>query len=182
MTTRAFTPATGRFRPKPFFNRGVSLLTREAVWRGRLLQLLDSGDNENTLKVECCTENLALLIKRAAPGAHVVGLDPDSEALSIARRKAVAAGRQVECRQGFAHDASDNGAFDLVVTRLVFHQVPVDEDKVGTAAMFAATKLGGTICIADYARQKAWPMRQLFRLIQMLDGKANAEPSANGFL
>ena len=50
------------------------------------------------------------------------------------------------------------------------------------AAMFAAANAGGTICIADYAQQRTWPMRQLFRVIQVLDGRANTEPNANGFL
>lgn len=182
MNAQEFTPAAGRFAPTGFYDRGVSLLTREAVWRSELLQLLGPANGETILDVGCGTGSLALLIKRAAPGAHVVGLDPDPQALSIARRKANAAGIRIEWRQGFAREAADGGAFDKVVSSLVFHQVQVEEKKAGMAAMFAAANAGGTICIADYARQGAWPMRQLFRVIQVLDGRANTEPNANGFL
>jgi ubiquinone/menaquinone biosynthesis C-methylase UbiE len=182
MNAQEFTPAAGRFAPTGFYDRGVSLLTREAVWRSELLQLLGPANGETILDVGCGTGSLALLIKRAAPGAHVVGLDPDPQALSIARRKANAAGLRIEWRQGFAREAADGGAFDKVVSSLVFHQVQVEEKKAGMAAMFAAANAGGTICIADYARQGAWPMRQLFRVIQVLDGRANTEPNANGFL
>jgi ubiquinone/menaquinone biosynthesis C-methylase UbiE len=182
MNAQEFTPAAGRFAPTGFYDRGVSLLTRETVWRRELLQLLGPANGETILDVGSGTGSLALLIKRAAPGAHVVGLDPDPQALSIARRKANAAGIRIEWRQGFAREAADGGAFDKVVSSLVFHQVQVEEKKAGMAAMFAAANAGGTICIADYARQGAWPMRQLFRVIQVLDGRANTEPNANGFL
>lgn len=182
MTERAFTPAAGRFTPMQFYDSGVAILTREAVWRRQILQLLRPRYGDTILDVGCGTGSLALLIKRAAPGAHVVGLDPDPEALSIARRKADAAGIEIEWRQGFARDAADCGAFDKVVSSLVFHQVPVEEKKAGMEAMFAAAKAGGTICIADYASQAVWPMRQLFRVIQVLDGRTNTEPNANGFL
>lgn len=182
MNAQEFTPAAGRFAPTGFYDRGVALLTREAVWRRELLQVLGPANGETILDVGCGTGSLALLIKRAAPGAHVVGLDPDPQALSIARRKANAAGLRIEWRQGFAREAADGGAFDKVVSSLVFHQVQVDEKKAGMAAMFAAANAGGTICIADYAQQRTWPMRQLFRVIQVLDGRANTEPNANGFL
>mgnify|MGYP001304144900 CR=1 FL=1 len=182
MNAQEFTPAAGRFAPTGFYDRGVALLTREAVWRRELLQVLGPANGETILDVGCGTGSLALLIKRAAPGAHVVGLDPDPQALSIARRKANAAGIRIEWRQGFAREAADGGAFDKVVSSLVFHQVQVDEKKAGMAAMFAAANAGGTICIADYAQQRTWPMRQLFRVIQVLDGRANTEPNANGFL
>lgn len=182
MNAQEFTPAAGRFAPTGFYDRGVALLTREAVWRRELLRLLGPANGETILDVGCGTGSLALLIKRAAPGAHVVGLDPDPRALSIARRKAHAAGIRIEWRQGFAREAADGGAFDKVVSSLVFHQVQVGEKKAGMAAMFAAANAGGTICIADYARQGAWPMRQLFRVIQVLDGRVNTEPNANGFL
>lgn len=181
MNAQEFTPAAGRFAPTGFYDRGVALLTREAVWRRELLQVLGPANGETILDVGCGTGSLALLIKRAAPGAHVVGLDPDPQALSIARRKANAAGIRIEWRQGFAREAADGGAFDKVVSSLVFHQVQVDEKKAGMAAMFAAANAGGTICIADYAQQRTWPMRQLFRVIQVLDGRANTEPNANGF-
>jgi ubiquinone/menaquinone biosynthesis C-methylase UbiE len=112
MNAQEFTPAAGRFAPTGFYDRGVSLLTREAVWRSELLQLLGPANGETILDVGCGTGSLALLIKRAAPGAHVVGLDKDPQALSIARRKINAAGIRIEWRQGFAREAANGGAFD----------------------------------------------------------------------
>lgn len=181
MTVQAFTPAAGRFTPTRFYDRGLALLTREEVWRSKILKLLAPANDENILDVGCGTGSLAILIKRAAPGAHVVGIDPDTQALSIARRKAEDAGVEIEWRCGFARDVSSMGVFDKVVSSLVFHQVPVEEKRIGMAAMFTAMRPGGVICIADYARQSSWIMRQAFRFIQLIDGRLNTEPNARGF-
>lgn len=182
MTSPAFTPAAGRFTPTRFYDRGVALLTREEVWRRELVKLVAPRNDERILDVGCGTGSLAILIKRAAPSAHVAGIDPDPQALSIAKRKAEAAGVEIEWHSGFARDADSLGAFDKVVSSLVFHQVPVEEKRSGLAAMFAAARPGGMVCIADYARQSSWIMRQAFRFIQLIDGRLNTEPNARGFL
>lgn len=137
---------------------------------------------EAILDVGCGTGSLAILLKRTQPRARITGLDPDPEALSIARRKADAAGVEIEWKQGFAHDAADLGIFQKVVSSLVFHQVPVEGKRAGIAAMFSAVSAGGMVCIADYAAQRRWHMRQAFRFIQMLDGRSNTQPNADGFI
>nr|WP_294846415.1 class I SAM-dependent methyltransferase [uncultured Sphingomonas sp.] len=182
MTAQTFTPAAGRFVPTQFYDRGVALLTRENVWRRRLLQLLVPANGEAVLDVGCGTGSLAILIKQMAPGAHVVGIDPDPKALSLAKGKAENAGLEIEWQKGFASDAAQAGTFDKVVSSLVFHQVPLAEKRTGLAAMVSATKPGESLCIADYARQDRWSMRQSFRFIQLIDGKANTQLNAEGFL
>ena len=48
--------------------------------------------------------------------------------------------------------------------------------------MFAATRPGGVVCIADYAKQSQWHMRQAFRFIQLIDGRTNTQLNADGFI
>lgn len=177
-----FTPAAGRFAPTALYDSGVALLTREAVWRSELLRRLSPPPGESILDVGCGTGTLAILLKQAEPEARITGVDPDPEVLSIARSKAEAAGVEIEWRQGFAHDAASFGVFDKVVSSLVFHQVPMDGKRSGIAAMFAAARPGGLICIADYANQSRWLMRQAFRFIQMIDGRENTQLNADGFI
>lgn len=182
MTEKTFTPAAGRFAPSSVYDLGVAILTREAVWRPRLVEILALALGDRVLDVGCGTGSLAILLKARHPGVEIVGLEPDPALLSIAKAKAEAAGVDIEWRQGFASDATEAGAFDKVVSSLVFHQVPVPGKRAGIEAMFAATKTGGAVCIADYARQSRRLMRTAFRFIQLIDGKADTQPNADGFL
>lgn len=178
----AFTPAAGRFAPTALYDYGVALLTRELLWRSELISRLAIAPSDSILDVGCGTGTLAILLKQVQPNARVTGLDPDEKALAIAETKARAAGVEIEWKLGFARDASNFAKFDKVVSSLVFHQVPLVEKRSGIAAMFAAVKPGGLVCIADYARQDQWLMRQCFRFIQLIDGQANTQPNAVGFL
>jgi len=180
--TPTFTPAAGRFASTKLYDRGVALLTRERRWRSALLDLLDPKAGETILDVGCGTGSLALLIKEREPQANVIGLDPDSQALAIAREKAAVAGVAIDWKNGFANDAEACGPVDKVVSSLVFHQVPIEGKRAGLAAMFAAATTGGKVFIADYAQQTSWIMRQAFRFIQLIDGRADTQPNADGFL
>ena len=177
-----FTPAAGRFLPTSAYDRLLALLTREARWRAALLDRLAPQNGERILDVGCGTGSFAILVKQTAPGATVVGLDPDDEARKIAQAKAGAAGVQIEWQSGFARDAANFGQFDKVVSSLVFHQVPITEKQTGLAAMFASAKPDGKVIIADYARQSGWLMRQAFKIVQSADGRTNTQPNADGFL
>ena len=46
--------------------------------------------------------------------------------------------------------------------------------------MFSAVRPGGFVHVADYCRQPDWLMRQLFRIIQTVDGEPNTQPNVDG--
>lgn len=184
MDNTAFTPALGSGRLTGAYDLAIHLLTRERRWRDALLAQVAPGSGETILDVGCGTGSLAIMLKRAAPGARVIGLDPDPQVLAIAADKAKRAGVTIEWRQGFAKDAAAfAGAVDKAVSSLVFHQVPSAGKREGLVAMFAAARPGGEVHIADYARQPGWLMRAMFRMtVQMVDGKADTQPNADGAL
>ncbi len=185
MSNADFTPALGRSELTDRYDRAIRFWTRERRWRTMLLDAIAPGDGESILDVGSGTGTLAVLIKQRAPGATVVGVDPDPKIRALAANKAKNACVDIEFLHGFARDAADvagTGRFDKVVSSLVFHQVPLEEKKAGLAAMHAALKPGGSIHVADYGEQRGWLMRRLFRIIQRLDGYENTQHNADGIL
>lgn len=177
----AFTPALGRAKLTSVYDLAIRMLTRELTWRSALLEQVRPRNGEVILDVGCGTGTFAIMLKRAAPKARIIGLDPDPHILKRAAAKAVASGVEIEWRQGFARDAANTGeTFDKIVTSLVFHQVGMAEKRTGIAALLAASRPGGEVHIADYVRQPSWSMRQLFRIVQLLDGYATTQPNADG--
>lgn len=182
LAEKPFTPALGRPSLTGAYDLAVRLLTRERVWRTALLEQVAPHDGETIIDVGCGTGSFAILMKHKAPGARVIGLDPDPDVLGRAEAKARKAGIEIEWRRGFATEAAVFGeCFDKTVSSLVFHQIPMAGKRSGIAAMFAALKPGGELHIADYARQSSRTMRSLFRLtVQSLDGVADTQPNADG--
>lgn len=180
MQSAGFTPALGYSALTPLYDLAIRLLTRERRWRDLLIEQIAPRDGQAILDVGCGTGTFAIMLKRRAPGARIVGLDPDPAVLVTAAEKARRAGVEIEWRRGFARDAAALGEFDQIVSTLVFHQVPPDEKLAGIGAIFSAVRPGGFVHLADYCRQPDWLMRQLFRIIQAVDGKPNTQANAEG--
>ena len=180
MSDIAYTPPLGTGDTADY-DRAIRRWTRELRWRRAMIEALAARAGETILDVGCGTGSFAVMLKRAEPDVDVVGIDPDEEALAIARAKANTAGLAIRWKRGFARDAADHSA-DAVVSSLMFHQVTMAEKKAGLAAMHAALRPGGRLVIADYGRQRGL-MRLLFRVtIQRLDGVADTQPNADGML
>jgi ubiquinone/menaquinone biosynthesis C-methylase UbiE len=183
MKEDGFTPALGRDWLTGGYDLAIRLLTRERAWRSTLLKQVAPMEGETIADIGCGTGTLAIMMKRQAPGARIIGLDPDPNVLEIAAAKAKRAGLDIEWQQGFARDARNFASrLDKAVSSLVFHQVPKASKSEGLAAMYAGLPGGGELHIADYARQRGL-MRLLFRLtVQQLDGVVDTQPNADGEL
>lgn len=180
MTEAHYTPPLGSGDTADY-DQAIRRWTREMLWRGAMLELLGSRAGETVLDVGCGTGSFAVMLKAASPDVAVIGVDPDIEALAIARAKAAEAGVSIDWRQGFARDV-EPAAADAVVSSLMFHQVPMTEKRAGLAAMHAALRPGGRLLVADYGKQSGL-MRLLFRqTIQRLDGVEDTQPNADGVL
>lgn len=179
MTAQTYTPPLGTGDTADY-DRAIRRWTREMRWRQAMLAALEPAPGETIIDVGCGTGSFAVMLKSLAPGSAVIGIDPDDEALAIARAKAAAAGVDIEWRKGFARDVA--GPVDAIVSSLVFHQMPLAEKRAGMAAISAALRPGGRVLIADYGRQRGL-MRLLFRMtIQRLDGVEDTQPNADGIL
>jgi ubiquinone/menaquinone biosynthesis C-methylase UbiE len=151
VNARAYTPPLGKGKTADY-DVAIRLWTREMRWRRAMLNVLAARPRETILDVGCGTGSFAAMLKASEPAARVIGIDPDEEALTIARAKADASALDIAWEQGFASDIDARGA-DAIVSSLMFHQVPMAEKRAALSAMFAALRPGGRIVIADYGRQ-----------------------------
>lgn len=182
---RDFVPALGRAGSTKLYDRVIATMTRERRWRAELLSLVQPSPRDVIVDVGCGTGTFAIMLKRACPGASVVGVDPDPEVLSLAEAKAGAAGVDVAWRRAMGDELSavvPHSSVTKVVSSLVLHQCPPAMKRAILQAARTILVPGGTLFVADYGEQRSRAMRLLFLLVQLLDGFANTQPNADGVL
>ena len=180
-----FTPPLGYAALTPLYDRAIRLMTREPVWRPRLVEYIGAANGETIIDVGSGTGSLAIAIAAAAPGCVVYGVDPDADAIKIARDKAARSGSKVLFEhEEFGRDSTTSThPADKISCSLVLHQVPLVEKRRLLRAMFDRLKPGGQLFIADYGLQPTFGARLAFRLtVQMLDGTTNTQSNADGIL
>jgi ubiquinone/menaquinone biosynthesis C-methylase UbiE len=185
MRDKSYTPPLGHDALTPLYDLAIRSLTRENVWRSALVRQVAPSSYDRILDVGCGTGTLALTLKRAAPEADIIGIDPDSRALTKARDKAKAAGQAIAFVHGFLGDARlpDGWKPTKIVSSLMFHQVPLPAKGDILSTMRKMLDIGGEIHIADYGLQREAIMRGLFRMtVQLLDGVKDTQPNADGAL
>lgn len=115
-----------------------------------LIDLADIPAGSRVLEIGCGTGNVALEAARRRPDALITGLDPDPAALERARRKARRRGLQVRFDHGFAQDLPyPDGAFDRVLSALMFHHLATDVKPVALAEACRVLAPGGTLHLLD---------------------------------
>ena len=184
MSGQAYTPPLGFAALTPFYDRAIAMVTREAVWRTKLVRHVAPGPGEAILDVGCGTGTLAIAITAAQPACIVRGIDPDRAAVEIARGKAKRAGSPAAFEvERLAERPLAGETVDKIVCSLVLHQVPLVEKRRLLGAMANRLRPGGRLFLADYGLQPTLAMRLAFRLtVQVLDGKDDTQPNADGIL
>ena len=181
--SRDFVPALGKAGNIDRYDGVVALMTREKRWRGELVRLVAPHAGETIVDIGCGTGTLAIALKAAAPDAIILGVDPDSAVLAIAKAKARDAGATVQWFEAMG-DALDTveplRGCDKIVSSLVLHQCPMEVKEAIVRQMWRLLKPQGELFIADYGEQRTLLMRTLFRQVQMIDGFDLTEPNARG--
>lgn len=179
----AYTPPLGHTALTPIYDAAIALLTRENVWRQALVTEILAGDHQAILDIGSGTGSLAVLLYQASPHAAYVGVDPDEDAVRLARNKAAHSGGAATFVVGYFPAAIPSEPVDVIVSSLVLHQVSLAEKERILAAALDRLKPGGRLILADYGLQDTALARVLFRAtVQSLDGRANTQPNADGVL
>ncbi len=132
----------------PFYD----LLTR-ALGMGKVYDTLvtqaELADGLRVLEIGCGTGNVTTRVKRVAPGADVVGTDPDPLALARSQRKARSL-TGIRFERAYAQDLPfGDGEFDRVLSSMMLHHLDEDTKAAAAAEIFRVLRPGGSVHIVD---------------------------------
>jgi len=169
----------------PAYDAAISLLTRESRWRSELIHQIRPAPADRIVDVGCGTGSLAVSLARVGSFSDFLGIDPDAEAIALARRKAAKSSAPLRFVVGRfdAKSILQTIQPNKIVSSLVLHQTPLEEKRRLIQEMFAALPARGELHIADYGLQRTKLARLLFRVtVQALDGVEDTEPNAKGVI
>jgi ubiquinone/menaquinone biosynthesis C-methylase UbiE len=150
-SSRSYVPAAGKHWRLPFYDLLARLLGADAS-RALLAEQAACRVGDRVLEIGCGTGSLLLLVKKTQPGTEVVGLDPDPNALEIARRKAARADVAIQLDQGFA-DALPypDASFDRVLSSFMYHHLPRQVKEDTLLEVRRVLRPGGRFHMVDFA-------------------------------
>jgi ubiquinone/menaquinone biosynthesis C-methylase UbiE len=97
----------------------------------------------------------------------VVGIDLSPDMLAIARRRALESGRDVDLREGDAHDLDfEDRSFDSVVCTFSLCNIPDTDQALGE--MHRVLRPGGRLILVDHIRSSVAPVRWLQKAVEPL--------------
>jgi ubiquinone/menaquinone biosynthesis C-methylase UbiE len=143
-----------------------------AHWGPVLCEAARIGSGDAVLDVACGTGILArTALERVGPGGKVVGLDPNADMLSVARRKSDA----IEWREGKAEALPfEDASFDAVVSQFGF--MFFDDRAAALGEMMRVLRPGGRLAVAVCDAVEHSPGYAAFAdLLQRLFGKGIAD-------
>lgn len=179
------TPPLGCAVLTPLYDIAIAILTRENIWRSRLVDEIAPTDKDVIVDVGSGTGSLAKRLLTSAPRCRFLGIDPNHEAIMRARKKLSSNTTHAEFLEGFVsvEQFEERDTPTKIISSLVLHQVPLEEKSRILKTMHQIVAPAGACFIADYGLQKSWFSKTLFRVtVQALDGVENTSPNAQGIL
>lgn len=104
------------------------------------------------LDVGCGTGTGILALARAAPDATLVACDPVLPMVVSARARCAAAGIQSRIEHGTIEAIADEPVFDVVVSTLVMHFIPMQDRVTWLRALRSRLRPGGRLVLTVLAR------------------------------
>jgi ubiquinone/menaquinone biosynthesis C-methylase UbiE len=147
-TRHDYIPAAGSDAFLPGYDLLTRVLGMNRVY-DTLVAQIELADGQRVLEIGCGTGNVTTRVKRAAPGADVVGTDPDPLALARAQRKARGM-TGIRFDRAYAQELPfSDGEFDRVLSSMMLHHLDDDVKAATAAEIHRVLRPGGTLHIVD---------------------------------
>ena len=166
-THRAYIPA--------FSNEGITFgcdplvkwLIREPAINNRLVEQGRIENGQRVLDLGCGTATLSILIKKAQPGADVIGIDGNRKILEVAETKTRKQGVNIPLFDAMVLDlpCRDN-YFDRVFTSMLFHHLAMKDKILAAKEMYRILKPGGELHVADFGMPQNSLMAFISRIMR----------------
>jgi ubiquinone/menaquinone biosynthesis C-methylase UbiE len=148
VTKHDYIPAFGKDALLPFYDLLTRVLGMGKVYDALVAQA-DLRDGLRVLEIGCGTGNVTTRVKRAAPGADVVGIDPDPLALARSQRK-VAGLSGIRFERAYAQQLPfEDGEFDRALSSMMLHHLDEDVKAGALAEVYRVLRPGGQFHILD---------------------------------
>lgn len=144
-------------------NRIISLGIDQR-WRRQTTAALEAKPGERILDLATGTADLAIMVSRTHPDAHVIGLDPSRNMLAVGKQKVAEAGltERIELVEGDAQKLPfADSHFDRVCMAFGIRNVP--DRGAALREMARVTRPGGRIAILELAEPRGGVMGGLAR-------------------
>ena len=130
---------------------GLISLGREKKFRQAALDLVEIEPGTNILDVGCGTGSLTIAARqRQGEDGVVVGIDPSSNMVNLARKKAEKAGVAIDFQVGVIEKLDfPNDHFSLVFSSLMMHHLPDELKLAGLEEVHRVLKPGGKLLIIE---------------------------------
>lgn len=148
----------------------------------QLSALPEDGGVANILDIGCGVGQGTIQLKARFPDAKVTGLDVGLPVLRYAHMRSAQLGHDVDYVQGLTEAMPfADGSMDMVVSYILFHEVPVEVMEGTLREVFRVLRPGGTFSIFEFpsASQQLPPT---MRWMIDYDSRDNCEPYSPGFV
>jgi ubiquinone/menaquinone biosynthesis C-methylase UbiE len=178
-----YRPAMGHCSRLELYDPLIRITVRERRFKRRLLAEAGLRPGFRVLDLGCGTGTLAIMAKRAEPGATVFAVDGDPAAIGFAHRKIVREGVNVRLHLALAQQLPyPDRFFDRVLSTLVLHHLSHEGKVAALREVARVLAPGGEFHMADFGRPANWLARAGFSLVRKFDGMENTEDNACGLL
>ncbi|QIQ86577.1 class I SAM-dependent methyltransferase [Erythrobacter sp.] len=141
------------------------------------------GKVERVLDIGCSIGQATTLLKDRFPEAEVWGLDVGEPMIRYAHARALDHGKEVHFKQALAEDTGfDADSFDMVLSYIVFHEVPVQKMREILAETYRVLRPGGTFTIYEFPSNDKGQVSASTRFLVDYDSRNNCEPYSPDFV